>query len=208
MGYSSKRWRREPGRFLPEDRPVAGQGGRRRPESAHGSRSAPPSPDIRCPPALLSRQHGRGKRHRARETQGAAGPKGEELPIISRTTLSTTPVLPRPPGLCRGVLRPDDRRPDGCLCPHVPGPASLLVMLAKGNRTAVGERSLQEIRRLLPGLDRRPAAARLAKECITRMEVLEYPGAGHGSDLLDHCKGLSRLHHRRTTRETISSKPS
>ena len=53
-----------------------------------------------------------------------------------------------------------------------------MVMLAKGNRSQGGDGRLQTIRRVLPWgplAARRPA---WGKECITSVEVLEYPELG------------------------------
>ena len=50
-------------------------------------------------------------------------------------------------------------------------------MLAKGNRSAGRHRGLPRARRVLPGLDRR-RGGQLAQDCITKVEVLEYPELG------------------------------
>ena len=52
------------------------------------------------------------------------------------------------------------------------------VMLAKGNRSQAGDRRLQEARRLLPRLDRRPRRDPGPDESIKKVEVLDYPELG------------------------------
>jgi fumarate hydratase class I len=94
------------------------------------------------------------------------------------TTRSTTPARPRPPRGCRPARSgPDDRRPDGLLRRPVPGRRRLDGHAGQGQPQQAGDRRLQGARRLLPRLDRRPAA-RLAQDCIRKVEVLEYPELG------------------------------
>ena len=56
--------------------------------------------------------------------------------------------------LCLGVVRPDDRRPDGLLRRPVPGRWRLLGDAGQGQPVQAGHRGLSRPRRLLPRLDR------------------------------------------------------
>ena len=71
-----------------------------------------------------------------------------------------------------------------------------LVMLAKGNRSGQVTGPAQQHGGFYLGSIGGPAA-RLAQDCITHVEVLEYAGARHGSGLEDRGRGLPGLHRRR-----------
>ena len=79
-----------------------------------------------------------------------------------------------------------------------------LVMLAKGNRSRAVQGCLPTHGGFYLG-SVGGAAARLAQDCIRKVEVLEYPGTRHGSGLADRGRKLPGLHRRSTTRATISS---
>ena len=70
-----------------------------------------------------------------------------------------------------------------------------MVMLAKGNRSRVVTDLVREARRLLSGFHRRPAA-RLARDCIKKVEVVD-PRTRHGGHLENRRGELSGLHCRR-----------
>ena len=53
-----------------------------------------------------------------------------------------------------------------------------MVMLAKGNRSARGERGLQDAMAASISAASAAPAARLAQDCIRKVEVLEYPELG------------------------------
>ena len=60
-----------------------------------------------------------------------------------------------------------------------------MVMLAKGNRSAVVTEACKQYGGFYLGSIGGPAA-RLGKDCITHVELLEYPELSHGSHLHDH----------------------
>ncbi len=103
----------------------------------------------------LSGPAGRGPGHRARRDQGAA-----------RRRRADAAVPPRPRGLLRrsrqdagglrlGLVRSDDRRPDGLLRRPVPGRRRLDGDARQGQPLGAGDPRLPGARRLLPRLDRR-----------------------------------------------------
>ena len=82
-----------------------------------------------------------------------------------------------PPGYACGSFGPTTA---GRMDPYVPvfqARGASMVMLAKGNRSAVVKEACKKYGGFYLGSIGGPAA-RLAKECITRMEVLEYPELG------------------------------
>jgi len=104
--------------------------------------------------------------------------RGEDLPgyfkdhIIYYAGLAKTP-----PGYACGSFGPTTA---GRMDPYVPvfqARHGSMVMLAKGNRSAVVKEACKTYGGFYLGSIGGPAA-RLAKECITRMEVLEYPELG------------------------------
>ena len=80
-------------------------------------------------------------------------------------------------GLRVGFVRPDHRRTHGHLRRPVPGRRRQLVMLAKGNRSQAVTDACKEHGGFYLGSIGGPAA-RLAQDCITKVEVLEYPELG------------------------------
>ncbi len=79
-----------------------------------------------------------------------------------------------------------------------------MVMLAKGNRVAAGDRRLQGARRLLPRLDRRPRRPSRPGLHHQRRDA-RVPRARHGGDLEDRGPATSRRSSSSTTRATTSS---
>jgi fumarate hydratase class I len=80
-------------------------------------------------------------------------------------------------GLRLGQLRAHHRRAHGLLRREVPGRRRLAGDAGQGQPLATGHRRVPGPRRLLPRFDRR-TAARLAQDCIRKVEVLEYPELG------------------------------
>ena len=70
------------------------------------------------------------------------------------------------------------------------------VMLAKGNRSRQVTDACKAHGGFYLGSIGGPAA-RLAQDCITKVEVLEYAGARHGGGVEDRGAGLPRVHRRR-----------
>jgi fumarate hydratase class I len=79
-------------------------------------------------------------------------------------------------GLRVGLVRPDHRGPHGLLRRPVPGQRRLAVMLAKGNRSKAVTDACKKHGGFYLGSIGGPAA-RLAQDCITKVEVLEYPSS-------------------------------
>jgi hypothetical protein len=73
-----------------------------------------------------------------------------------------------------------------------------MVMLAKGNRSRSGHATPARPKHggFYLGSIGGPAA-RLAQDCIKKVEVVEYRGTRHGGDLEDRGRGLPGLHRRR-----------
>jgi fumarate hydratase class I len=104
---------------------------------------------------------------------------GEEMPQY----LKDHPVYyagpaKTPEGYAVGLVRPDDRRPDGLLCRPVPGRGRLDGHARQGQPQPAGDRCLQGARRVLPRLDRRPGARAWPRTASSSVEVLEYPELG------------------------------
>ena len=104
--------------------------------------------------------------------------KGEDLPGYFRNHIIyyAGPAKP-PPGGASGSFGPTTA---GRMDPYVPRfqeRGASLVMLAKGNRSSLVKESCKKFGGFYLGSIGGPAA-RLAKECITSMEVLDYPELG------------------------------
>src|SRR6266498_2935232 len=149
----------------------------------------------RCHPARPDRPPRRRARPRPREAEGA--PRRRQRPAA---------VLQGSPGLLRGtgqdaqgealrVLRSDDGGTHGLLRGPLPVAARLPDHDREGEPEPEGNRGLQEAWRLLPRIARRPGRAPRGGEHQEggRPRV---SGAGHGGDLDDRRRGLSRLHPR------------
>ena len=123
------------------------------------------------------RPDGRRPRHRPRQDQGAP----RRRPRHAAVPEGPLRLLRRPGEDARrhGVrlVRPDDGRADGQLRRRVPGRRRQLVMLAKGNRSRQVTDACKAHGGFYLGSIGGPAA-RLAQDCITKVEVLEYPELG------------------------------
>ena len=82
-----------------------------------------------------------------------------------------------PAGHGQWLVRPDDRRADGQLRRRVPGRRRQLRDARQGQPQPAGHRRLQDHGGFYLGSIGGPAA-RLAQDCITKVEVLEYPELG------------------------------
>lgn len=104
--------------------------------------------------------------------------RGEELPNYFKDhIIYYAGPAKTPPGYASGSFGPTTA---GRMDPYVPifqARRGSMVMLAKGNRSAVVKDACKRYGGFYLGSIGGPAA-RLAKECITRMEVLEYPELG------------------------------
>ena len=80
-------------------------------------------------------------------------------------------------GLRVRVVRADHRRAHGRYVDQFQAARRQPRDAGEGQPVEAGDRRLPPPRRLLPRLDRR-AGARLAQDCITKVEVLEYPELG------------------------------
>ena len=103
-----------------------------------------------------------------------------------------------------GFLRPDDGGADGLLRRFVPVARRGADHARQRQSQPAGHRRVQEIRRLLSRLDRRPGGdPRQGEHQESRSAGISR--AGHGSDLEDRGGGLSRRLFSSTTRATIFS---
>jgi fumarate hydratase class I len=104
--------------------------------------------------------------------------RGEDLPSYFKDhIIYYAGPAKTPPGYACGSFGPTTA---GRMDPYVPvfqSRGGSMVMLAKGNRSAVVKEACKKYGGFYLGSIGGPAA-RLAKECITRMEVLEYPELG------------------------------
>jgi fumarate hydratase class I len=104
--------------------------------------------------------------------------RGEDLPNYFKDhIIYYAGPAKTPPGYACGSFGPTTA---GRMDPYVPvfqARGGSMVMLAKGNRSAVVKEACKKYGGFYLGSIGGPAA-RLAKECITRMEVLEYPELG------------------------------
>ncbi|MGE5841333.1 MAG: fumarate hydratase [Deltaproteobacteria bacterium] len=104
--------------------------------------------------------------------------RGEDLPAYFKDhIIYYAGPAKTPPGYACGSFGPTTA---GRMDPYVPvfqARKGSMVMLAKGNRSAVVKEACKRYGGFYLGSIGGPAA-RLAKECITRMEVLEYPELG------------------------------
>jgi fumarate hydratase class I len=104
--------------------------------------------------------------------------RGEDLPSYFKDhIIYYAGPAKTPPGYACGSFGPTTA---GRMDPYVPvfqARRGSMVMLAKGNRSAVVKEACKKYGGFYLGSIGGPAA-QLAKECITRMEVLEYPELG------------------------------
>ena len=157
---------------------------------------------------LADRADRRRPRHRPRQAQGAARPRRGPARSTSRTTRSTTPGRPRrPTGMPSGSFGPTTAGRMDSYVDLFQSHGGSLVMIAKGNRSAAGHRRVQEARRLLPRLDRRPGRAPREGE-HQEGRAARVPRARHGGDLPDRGRGLPGRSSWSTTRATTSTSSS
>ena len=124
------------------------------------------------------RPDGRRARHRARQAQGAHR-RGRGPAAVHEGLLR----LLRGPGedaggLRVGLVRPDDRRPHGHLRRPVPAQRRQLRDAREGQPLEGRHRRVQESTAASTSGSIGGPAARLAKDCITKVEVLEYAELG------------------------------
>ena len=104
--------------------------------------------------------------------------RGEDLPSYFKNhIIYYAGPAKTPPGYACGSFGPTTA---GRMDPYVPffqARGGSMVMLAKGNRSALVKEACETYGGFYLGSIGGPAA-RLAKECITRMEILEYPELG------------------------------
>ena len=126
---------------------------------------------------VAHRADDRGARHRPRQDQGAPRPRRGAAAVPA----GLHGLLRRPRqdagGLRVGLVRADHGGAHGRLRRPVPGRRRELVMLAKGNRSAAVTEACKKHGGFYLGSIGGPAA-RLAQDCIKKVEVLEYPELG------------------------------
>jgi fumarate hydratase, class I len=104
--------------------------------------------------------------------------RGEALPdYFKNHIICYAGPAKQPPGYPSGALGPTTAGRMDSYVPLFQAQGASLIMLAKGNRTAVVKDSCKKHGGFYLGSIGGPAA-RLAKECITHVELLEYPELG------------------------------
>jgi len=168
----------EPARFLPEPGDWE-LGGEVVPVDLRGpwTKSAPRSRTFRCDPAFAYRPHGGGPRHCPRQIARAAGARRAHAAIHARPH----GLLRRPGqdagGHALGLLRPHHAgRMDSYVAEFMEAGGSFIT-LAKGNRSKQVTEACRKYGGFYLGSIGGPAAI-LAKNCIRKVEVLEYPELG------------------------------
>ena len=128
--------------------------------------------------ALADRADDRRARPRPRQDPRAAGRAAKRCRNISATIRSITPGPAKTPaGIRLGLVRPDDGGADGFLRRPVPGGGRLDGDARQGQSLAeVREACAKHGGFYLGSIG--GAAARLAQDCIRKVEVLEYPELG------------------------------
>ena len=178
-----------PARRLGRPRRARGRRGRRQLDEPQRRRQDRPQPaDGRDPRrALASTRSRRGCRSpgrwSSRATSRTPRSRSGSTPArrcrsTSRTTRSTTPARPRRPRACRPARSGRPRR--AAWTPTSTSsrpPAARMVMLAKGNRSKQVTDACKAHGGFYLGSIGGPAA-RLAQDCIKKVEVLEYPELG------------------------------
>ena len=104
--------------------------------------------------------------------------RGEPLPDYFRNhIICYAGPAKQPPGYPSGALGPTTAGRMDSYVPLFQAQGASLIMLAKGNRSAVVKESCKKYGGFYLGSIGGPAA-RLAKECITHVDLLEYPELG------------------------------
>ena len=124
--------------------------------------------------------------------------RGEPMPDYFATIRSITPGPPRrPAGMASGSFGPTTAGRMDSFVDQFQAAGGSMVMLAKGNRSAEVRKACAKHGGFYLGSIGGPAA-RLAQDCIRKVEVLEYPGTRHGGGVADRGREFPRLHrHRR-----------
>ena len=123
----------------------------------HGQ--GPPDPDeVPGEDAAGAHRHAdRRPRRRPRPASSRCSMRASRCRSTSSSTRSTTPAPPRrPQGMPSGSFGPTTAGRMDSFVDLFQSHGGSLVMIAKGNRSKAGHRRLQEARRLLPRLHRRP----------------------------------------------------
>ncbi len=129
-------------------------------------------------PRDAHRLSGRRTRHRARQDQGAPRRRRRHCRSTCATTASTTRGPAKTPaGYASGSFGPTTAGRMDSYVDLFQQHGGSLVMLAKGNRSKVVTEACHKHGGFYLGSIGGPAA-RLAKDCITDVEVLEYPELG------------------------------
>jgi fumarate hydratase class I len=103
---------------------------------------------------------------------------GEPMPAYLRDHASTTRARPRRRRVRVRVVRADDGGPDGLLRGAVPGGGRVAGHAGQGEPVGGGDRGLQASTAGSTSARSAARRRRLAQDCITRVEVLEYPELG------------------------------
>ena len=169
----------DPAQYLPDLGRAAedGRGGDDRPQPADGGDPGRADQVPGADPGGADRAAGRGPGHRARQDRRTAG-RGRAHARLPAG----------PPGVLRGPAKTPAGYASGSFGPTTAGrmdsyvdrfqaAGGSLVMLAKGNRSAAVTAACKQYGGFYLG-SIGGAAARLAQDCITRVEVLEYPELG------------------------------
>ena len=192
-GVWLERLETDPARFLPERRAGVRRGRRRRPQPADGR---DPRAAVEVPgqdPAVADRAAGRGPRHRARQDRRAAGRGRADAGVPARPRRLLRRAGQDPEGYASGSFGPTTAGRMDSYVEKFQAAGGSLVMLAKGNRSTQVTRRVPGVRRLLPGLDRRPGRAAGAGLHPPRRGA-GVPGARHGGGLADRGRGLPGVH--------------
>jgi fumarate hydratase class I len=106
-------------------------------------------------PFKAVRQNHRGPGHRPRQAQGAAGQRPGPAPVSERSHYLLCRTGQDPRRIRIRLLRPDHGRPNGFVRAHLSGRGCIHGDAGQGQPLQGGDRCLQKIRRVLPGLHRR-----------------------------------------------------
>ena len=177
---SSSSWRPTRPASCPSttDEHLGGEVVQHRPAPADGRDPgrAVPLPDPH--PAVAERADGRRPRHRPRQAQGAPRRRRAAARSTCRTTACTTPGPAKTPaGYASGSFGPTTAGRMDSYVDQFQAAGGSFVMLAKGNRSRAVTEACQRHGGFYLGSIGGPAA-RLAKDCIRKVEVLEYPELG------------------------------
>ena len=149
-----------------------------RPGPADGTRSAPSCPGIRSRPACRSPGHWSWPATSPTPRFPNASPAGEPMPGYLRDhAVYYAGPAKTPQGYASGSFGPTTAGRMDSYVEAFQAAGGSLVMLAKGNRSAAVTEACRKHGGFYLG-SIGGAAARLARDCITKVEVLEYPELG------------------------------